>query len=702
VRCVFHGNGQEKTPSLTLYADNFRCFGCNEQGDLVDWFTKAKGMTHQDAVTEALREAGIHLDPLSAAAAPTGRQAPPVTRPPVAAQGKPPAPGKAKIAGWGGRLVEAAHKALLTVDDSLSANAIPYVIRDGQTAYLDTRSLAGDATSYLEARGLLGLALPFKLGIVSDAVAAELDPGEREKYRDRLIIPFLDDAGRVLYLKARALVGQEPKYTQPAGEIPGPWNVAAIERARQNGPRFVVLAEGEIDALSILAACGADFPAVGLPGGNLKAEWAELLKGLTVYVLMDDDAAGHKHRGSILDTLAGLGIRARALEWTGDDVNAFLVANGPEALADRIAALIDEAGHKAVSDLAYVRDEFMEELTARATRKNTVYPTGLAAFDALLSGDPDDPTGGGFVAGLHIVAGVPGVGKTAWLLQVATHNAAAGRPVLLVSYEQPKAELWARIAGALTGIPLKAFKTGQYFYRDSRGGPAQMPTAEYMRLNRGAALEQLHAMAKCLRIVEGNAESGRWTVSAIKREAAALAEAYGEAPLVMVDYLQQAAPDPEHAKKDLRERIGHVSYGLVTGVVRDLQAPVVLVSSLGRNFYEIKGSETPESMLSGFKETGDIEYSAYTATLLYGLGDHEAVQNGLADTGFSAQTFRPVGLWCIKNREGAPGKALARFYPARGEYRDAGHAKEIRPNGAKASERKPSTGTKPGVAGRDD
>lgn len=658
-RCPFHDDTGR--PNLALYSDNFRCFACGEHGDLVDWFEKAPasmggGLTKQEALQAALREAGVYLDTLNPSTAPTARQSPP----------------KAKASGFDmSKFVDAAHKALMG----------------------GAGGLADQARAYVAVRGIEATIKPSRLGVVTDELAGTLERGDREKYRGRLIVPFHDEAGRVIYFKARALLGQDPKYTQPPGEIPAPFNVAAIQRARAAGRGFVILAEGELDALSILAVSGADAPVVGLPGGNLKDTWAEQMKGLTVYVLMDDDAAGHKHRTGILDKLAGLGIRARALDWTGDDVNAYLVASGPDALGERLGQLADEADTGAVSDLVYVRDTFMDELDARATRQNTVYPTGLASFDAILSGQPDDPSGGGFVAGLHIVGGVPGVGKTAWLLQVAKHNAGAGRPVLMVSYEQPKAELWARIMGSLTGIPSKAFKTGRCFYRDEHGQHAEMPTAEYLRRNKPTALEACRDLSRRLRIVEGNSDMGRWTVASIKREAEALADAYGEAPLVMVDYLQVAAPDEAYQKRELREQVKQITYGLQSGIARDLQAPVVLISSLGRASYA-DWRDDPLNGLRAFKEAGEVEYSAYTATLLYGLGEDEASDNGLPAPGpFNpAAPFRPVALWCVKNREGEPGKALAKFYSDRGEYLDAGRAGAVPKAQAPVKARAPRNG----------
>lgn len=53
--CPFHGEGQERTPSLHVEADHFHCFGCNKHGDALDWIAAREGLT--------LIEAAKRVDP---------------------------------------------------------------------------------------------------------------------------------------------------------------------------------------------------------------------------------------------------------------------------------------------------------------------------------------------------------------------------------------------------------------------------------------------------------------------------------------------------------------------------------------------------------------------------------------------------------------------------------------------------------------
>ena len=47
VSCPFH---DDPNPSCKIYADHWRCFGCGEHGDRMDWLTRVEGMTKVEAI----------------------------------------------------------------------------------------------------------------------------------------------------------------------------------------------------------------------------------------------------------------------------------------------------------------------------------------------------------------------------------------------------------------------------------------------------------------------------------------------------------------------------------------------------------------------------------------------------------------------------------------------------------------------------
>ena len=58
--CPFHN---EKTPSFYIFSDNhFKCFGCGEHGDAIDFVQKLYGLSFQDALKHLGIEQG-HITP---------------------------------------------------------------------------------------------------------------------------------------------------------------------------------------------------------------------------------------------------------------------------------------------------------------------------------------------------------------------------------------------------------------------------------------------------------------------------------------------------------------------------------------------------------------------------------------------------------------------------------------------------------------
>ena len=46
-RCPFHS---EKTPSFTVFSDNFHCFGCSAGGDVITFIMRIENLEYRDAV----------------------------------------------------------------------------------------------------------------------------------------------------------------------------------------------------------------------------------------------------------------------------------------------------------------------------------------------------------------------------------------------------------------------------------------------------------------------------------------------------------------------------------------------------------------------------------------------------------------------------------------------------------------------------
>jgi replicative DNA helicase len=184
--------------------------------------------------------------------------------------------------------------------------------------------------------------------------------------------------------------------------------------------------------------------------------------------------------------------------------------------------------------------------------------------------------------------------------------------------------------------------------------------------------EKLEHASKHLKIVEGgdalSRQASAYTVDVLARAAQTVAEDRGMPPLIILDYLQRVPAPPEMKIKDVRERVGYASGVLQVKLARDLQAPVLTLSSVGRASYRMAETDL-EGRLGAFKEAGEVEYTAYTALLLYNLPDK--LQGEHALTPGIMNNFRPMVLDLVKNREGGVGQIGTKWIPARGEWKDA-------------------------------
>jgi len=623
MRCVFH---EERTPSLQIYRDHYKCFGCAASGDVFTWLEKVCHMRPDEAIVEAARLASIPAPTAGGAE----RSTPPLTP-------RPTRPARRDI----------------------GAAALTALVDDAAAAYRRAESPeARAARAYVTERGLGDMAEALRFGVLDASVTV---PHEYQRLRGRLIVPTIKN-GRPVWFKARyvgPLTDAElkersiRKYDGPSGTVPAPFNADALDQAREQ--RVLVLVEGELDAAAQLLAMGDDWPVMGLPGGLLPAGWDVIIAetDALIITMLDADDAGATHTERVVSALQARGARVKVapVPEGHNDHNAALRALGCDLYAKSILdtvgdAYAQDAEEAAMlrSDRAYVEIARLAEMDARADRPHVAYSTDMPALDALL--------GGGLGEGLHVLGGITGTGKTSLALHIALHNARARRPVLYLSYEQSKYELWGRLTARLTTIPQRAQKRGWY---EVDGNQRERASA---MIKASAEYDTLLRASDYLRILEAGDALSRtesaWTLDTVARVVAQIAATNdGAPPLIIVDYLQRM-PAPAGVKSDVRERVSAVA-GALQILARATHAPVLALSSLSRNAYRL-GDPTNdiEGKLSSFKEAGELEYTAHTATVIYGVPDKE--QDGLFPERRRGSVLRPMAVEVVKNRDGAIGR----------------------------------------------
>lgn len=436
------------------------------------------------------------------------------------------------------------------------------------------------------------------------------------------------------------------------------FNSGAIESADK--PIFIV--EGEIDALSIIDV-GGEAVAIGSTS-NVKKLLALLENQKPkkpVIVSLDNDEAGKKAAEELEAGLARLeiiyyrinpyGTYKDANESMNADREAFTAAvmdaENIEAQAQEMER--DKLQREAA---AYYLSDFLKEIQ---TGGEDAIPTGFPSLDALLDG--------GLYSGLYIVGAISSLGKTTFVLQIADNIAQAGKKVLIFSLEMARSELMAKSISRLTYINAAEradAKTTRGILTKSRYEGYSVREIEII----DKAVNQYREYAQNIWITEG---VGDISVAAIKAKVESFINVYGEAPVVIIDYLQIVDPysdrltDKQNTDKAVKE---------LKRLSRDYRLPVIGISSFNRENY------TAPVNLASYKESGAIEYSSDVLIGLqyegmdYQEGEAEkardkrirevistALENGKNGEAQSIQ------VKVLKYRNGSKGDAILNFYP---------------------------------------
>ncbi len=328
--CPFH---QEKTPSFTVSPDKqmFHCFGCNEGGNVFTFLMKHQGITFPEAVRLLARRYGISLPEKEM----TPQQ----------------------------RQVESERQRLLSVNAAAAEFFHDCLIRgrDGEAArkYLAGRGLNkemadkfglgyvpdgwANLVNYFERKKI-----PLRLAEQAGLVVKKRAGGYYDRFRNRIIFPITDVAGRVLAFGGRVMDDSLPKYlNSPETAVYNKRRVLyGLESARQKcrETETVYITEGYMDFLALYRH-GIE-NVVATLGTAMTVEHVRLLKGYVTkaVLLFDSDEAGVKaaRRGIELFNTERV-VKPFILPLPeGHDPDSFLMQYGAEAF-HRIAADAQEA-----------------------------------------------------------------------------------------------------------------------------------------------------------------------------------------------------------------------------------------------------------------------------------------------------------------------------------------------------------------------
>ena len=299
-----------------------------------------------------------------------------------------------------------------------------------------------------------------------------------------------------------------------------------------------------------------------------------------------------------------------------------------------LAAVTDASQPDSPEAMKTIMSTVFDAVDQARTSNFTGIPTGFHELDALL--------GGLQKSDLVIVAGRPGMGKSAWLQTVALFVARQlKKRVFISSLEMSKAQVAQRLIAMETGVSTRLQRTGKL--DDDQFARFTSATDRIGRLpifvDDQAGLSPFQLQAKVQRI---HNEHGL--------------------DLVMVDYLQLMKVT---GSENRTQEIGEVSRSLKE-LARLIDVPVIAAAQLSR---AVENRSDKRPVLSDLRESGSIEQDADIVMFLY----REEVYNEYTDRKNSADVI------VAKHRNGPTGiiplyyrKEVTQFVSARREQIDLG------------------------------
>ncbi|MFJ9351768.1 replicative DNA helicase [Streptomyces sp. NPDC101237] len=264
----------------------------------------------------------------------------------------------------------------------------------------------------------------------------------------------------------------------------------------------------------------------------------------------------------------------------------------PDAVTDTVRAVQTELDYLAAGDREADRHfgrlgaDLHAHLESLESPQQAAAVTGLVDLDEALM----------MLAGnVIVVAGRPGMGKSALTLGVAIANASSGRPSLVHSMEMGRREVNNRILAARSRVGLR---------RLLKGGDA-IEDDDWTRLARH--VPDLKALPVWMDY------SARVSPSRVRHRIQTITRETGQPPLVIVDYLQLMETDQRSSRQSPYERVSEISRELKI-VAEETGAVIICCAQLNRG---AESREGKRPQVSDLRDSGQIEQDASAIILLH-------------------------------------------------------------------------------------
>lgn len=252
-------------------------------------------------------------------------------------------------------------------------------------------------------------------------------------------------------------------------------------------------------------------------------------------------------------------------------------------IKDILSGVRAESGLPYLKELEARQERFLEE--GEEALAFTGLPTGFADLDTLINGLAP--------SNLIILAGRPGMGKTAFALNIAENVCFKhGVPVGVFSLEMSAEQLLHRMICSQSEVESEKIRTGS------------LDGTEFQRV-----VGVVNQMKKTSFIID---DQPGLKITDLRARARRMKEAH-DIQLLIIDYLQLLSGSSHYGNSDNRQgEISEISRMMKT-LARELNIPILCGSQLSRRVEERHGHRP---MMSDLRESGAIEQDADIVMLL--------------------------------------------------------------------------------------
>lgn len=265
-----------------------------------------------------------------------------------------------------------------------------------------------------------------------------------------------------------------------------------------------------------------------------------------------------------------------------------------EKTAEQLISIADEkfrqivqgTGGKSWSDIGSVLPEIYDAIEASVGKNGiTGIPTGFVELDKQLHGLQE--------ANLVLIGARPGMGKTAFMLDIAKYAAIKKNiPVVVFNLEMSKREMATRILSSYSGVLSEKFSACNLTAAEWGDVAKACGEISHAPLYFDDALDSSiqSIRAKCRKLVQENGVK-----------------------LIIIDYLQLVTSSLKKNSANRQEEVSEISRSLKM-MARELKVPVIVGCQLNRDLDD-RNDKRP--LVTDLRESGTLEQDADIVLMLY-------------------------------------------------------------------------------------